>query len=128
MFHEEKSQKGNGYGPRNNNGAGSSGIPIRIYHGKSGWRWKAAAGNLFYQHLAVICKVGDDVATEKLLVIVIQSIILPAALFKIVMLIITHLQDEDKGIRNKRLMNVFKIVIITELIMVFGEVILRYYN
>lgn len=67
-------------------------------------------------------------ATEKLLVIVIQSIILPAALFKIVMLIITHLQDEDKGIRNKRLMNVFKIVIITELIMVFGEVILRYYN
>lgn len=67
-------------------------------------------------------------ATEKLLVIVIQSIILPAALFKIVMLIITHLEDEDKGIRNKRLMNVFKIVIITELIMVFGEVILRYYN
>lgn len=67
-------------------------------------------------------------ATEKLLVITIQAIIIPAALFKIVMLIISHLNDEDKTMRDKRIMNVFKILILTELIIGFGDVILRYYN
>lgn len=67
-------------------------------------------------------------ATEKLLVITIQAIIIPAALFKIVMLIISHLNDEDKAMRDKRIMNVFKILILTELIIGFGDVILRYYN
>lgn len=67
-------------------------------------------------------------ATEKLLVITIQAIIIPAALFKIVMLIISHLNDEDKTMRDKRIMNVLKILILAELIIGFGDVILNYYQ
>lgn len=66
-------------------------------------------------------------ASEKLLVITIQGLAPVAAMFRIAYLIMQHLGDDDKTLVKGKIKNVFKMLILIELIIGLGSTIQGYY-
>lgn len=66
-------------------------------------------------------------ATSKLLIICIQVIVIPGAMFRIAYLIMENIGEEDKTPLTKKVKNVIKALILIELIVSLGAIIQNYY-